>query len=187
MSTDLINLLPEDAARSARRSYLLRLATVALGMLAIVIAANGVLLMPVYGYLKQELGQRSARLAELDQALLTTGDQQAIDRLAAIRTGVSYLGHLATSTSATKSVRLVLSVPNTGIHVQSFTFGPSPKGKTYDMRVAGRADTREALRNYDLALSSVPGVSNVNLPVSAYAKENDIDFVITLTGMFNTP
>ncbi len=50
------------------------------------------------------------------------------------------------------------------------------------MTVSGMAATRDALRQYATALGGLPYVSKADLPISAYAKDSDITFTITLTG-----
>jgi hypothetical protein len=50
------------------------------------------------------------------------------------------------------------------------------------MEITGVADTREDLRGYDAALSALPYVSSVDLPISVYAKSSSIPFSISLTG-----
>jgi hypothetical protein len=49
------------------------------------------------------------------------------------------------------------------------------------LSVSGIAVTRGALRAYQLALQSAPFAVAANLPVSAYAKDTDIAFTITVT------
>ncbi len=44
------------------------------------------------------------------------------------------------------------------------------------------AQTRDALRGYVEALNQLPYVSKADLPISAYAKESAIPFMVTLTG-----
>jgi len=44
------------------------------------------------------------------------------------------------------------------------------------------ADNRETLRQYLGVLDALPQVAKAELPISAYAKEKDIGFTITLTG-----
>ena len=60
----LTDLLPSDAARAVRRDYFLRLACVAAAMLALLLIAHGLLLIPTYEYLKREVAERSARSAQ---------------------------------------------------------------------------------------------------------------------------
>lgn len=185
-SQPLTDLLPESAARLVRRDYFLRLATVAVLALALLLIAHALLLLPSYIYLRQEVADRAQHLASVDEALAGT-DTQATSRLAAIRTNAQYLTTLAGAPTSSGAIRLILSVPHAGIELSGFSYGLTDDGKSHSMRLTGTASTREALRNYDLALSSAPWASNVELPISAYAKEQDISFVITVTGTFASP
>jgi len=49
------------------------------------------------------------------------------------------------------------------------------------LSVSGTAANREALRTYQLALQGAPFTLTAALPVSAYAKDSDIAFTITIT------
>jgi Tfp pilus assembly protein PilN len=186
-TTALTNLLPADAARAVRRGYFMRLAGVIVIALSLLLVVHALLLLPSYIYLKREVADRTQHLAQLDQALAQDSDKQAAQRLTAIRDNAAYLETLSAIPTSSGAVRLVLSVPHAGVTLSGFSYGPTPDGKQQSMRVTGTAATRDALRNYDLALSSVPWASSVDLPISAYASESNISFSLTIEGSFQTP
>ena len=77
----------------------------------------------------------------------------------------------------------MLFVPHAGITLTNISITPpAVAGGAGKLIISGEAATREALRAYDLALSSLPFVSNVDLPISAYAQTSNILFSMTLTG-----
>jgi hypothetical protein len=50
------------------------------------------------------------------------------------------------------------------------------------MMITGSAATRTALQSFKEELASLPFVTSADLPISAFAKESDIPFSITVTG-----
>jgi Tfp pilus assembly protein PilN len=182
MQTELTNLLPPERLVTLKREYFLRLATTAIAALAAVVIGSGALLIPSYLYLGQEIQARQNRLAELDTQLAATGGKETNARLAALTDNVSYLARLASSSSATAALRGVLAAPRPGITLTAVIFDPAKQKADGKMTLKGTAATRQTLRAYVDVLSALPFVSNADLPISAYAKETSIPFVITLTG-----
>lgn len=180
--TELVNLLPPERKAALMREYFVRLATVAVLAFSAVALGSGALLVPSYLYLSHEIGSRQAQLRDLDAQLAAAHGKETTAELAQLTQTAAYLARLATSTPATAAFRGVLSVPRTGIAISGLSYSQSVKGNDGRMTLTGTAATREALRAYNDALSALPYVSNVDLPISAYAKETAIPFTITLTG-----
>ena len=179
---ELTNLLPMNRIAALRREYYIRLATIGMFTIAAVIIGSGALLMPSYLYLNQQIQSREAEVAGLDARLANSEGKEENKRLLALSGSATYLARLATSSSATGALRGVLAVPRSGITLTALSYVPPTHGTDGKMVIGGMASTREALRSYDLVLTALPFVSNVDLPISSYAKETDIPFSITLTG-----
>lgn len=182
MAKELINLLPPERATATRREYFVRLGVVSLLLLAAALVVHGVLLLPSYLYLHQQVVDRQARVASLDAALTGSEGQQVNARVETLDANATYLARLSNAASASASIRTVLSTPHTGIRLIGFTYAPPLGAAPGRIGVTGIADTRESLRRYDAALAALPFVISADLPISAYAKESDIEFTITLTG-----
>lgn len=178
----LTNLLPLERIQGLRREYYVRLATVALSTLAAVVIGSGALLVPSYLYLHQEIQSRETQAKDLDARLANTEAKEASKRLITLSSNATYLARLASTTSATAALRGVLAVPRSGITLSALSYTPPIKGNDGKMLLSGVASTRETLRAYNQSLATLPYVTNAELPISAYAKESNIPFSITLTG-----
>ena len=170
-----------------RREYFIRLATVAVWLLIILVLVQGVLLIPSYIFQNETVIARTTQLQKLSANVSTAQEQQVQTGLKALQAESSYLLNLQGTPTASTALRAVLAVPRQGISITGFTFGPpstvTPATSALrTMQITGMAATRENLRTYDAALSALPFVSNADLPISDYAKDNDIPFTITLTG-----
>jgi hypothetical protein len=186
MSHNLTNLLPPDRARQLRKEYLVRLVTVSALFLTLLVMVGVLLLVPSYHSLQSMKAEKQATLTALGGSAKVKNQNESVS--AELSHTVSYLGGLDSSATASAVVRAVLLIPREDVTLSSITFSaPSAAGvakSSAKMTLSGTAATREALRAYDLALSSAPFVSNVDLPISAYAKESNIAFTLTLTGSF---
>lgn len=182
MKYELTNLLPENRLRSLRQVYFLRLATVAVLVLSGVAIVHGVLLLPSYLFVRAQVEEREMRLDALTKTLAGAAEQEVSARVAAIATDSAYLAKRAAAPKASTATQAILAVPREGVRLRGFSFAPQESGA--QMLVSGVASSRESLRRYEQALADQPFITGVELPISAYAKESNIDFTITLTGPF---
>ncbi len=182
MMPDLTNLLPVDRLRALRQIYFLRLCVVSLIVLAGVISIHGVLLMPSYLYLEGQVTDRTQTLAAIEEQLARSEEKEVRARIASLTADATYLARLAGQPKASATVSAITKLPRPGIQLTGFSFAPTEGGVT--MTVSGTATTREALRTYERVLSEQTYITSATVPISAYAKDTDIAFTITLTGPF---
>lgn len=182
MYRELTNLLPSDRSRALRHEYFLRLATVTLLTLSFVVVAAGVMLVPSYLSFTQEARVKQTELAQLAGTLEAAEEKEVGARLAQLEADVTHLNRLSSQPTASGALRAVLTVSREGISLDSFAYTPNTTAGENSLVLSGTATTRDALRRYNLALSALPFVSKSDLPISAYAKETELPFTITLTG-----
>lgn len=181
MEPKLTNLLPEERTRALRQLYFLRLTVVSLIVLAGVAVVHGVLLLPSYLYLRNQVAEREGTLTRLTTTLAGSEEQEIGVRVAALASDSAYLARLSSVPKASAAVSALTALPRSGIRLTGFSFAPATDGGA-TMNVSGIATTREALRRFEQVLAKEPYVTKADLPISAYAKETDIAFTITLTG-----
>lgn len=182
MKPELTNLLPENRLRSLRQVYFFRLATVAVLVLSFVAVVHGVLLLPSYLFVQAQVAERQERLDTLTRTLAGAAEKEVSARVAAIGADSAYLAKRAAAAKASTATQAVLAVPREGVRLTGVSFAPEDDGA--QMLLSGVAASREALRRFEQALSDESYIAGVELPISAYAKESNIDFTITLTGTF---
>lgn len=183
MEHNLTNLLPEERVRSLRRVYFLRLAVVAVLLLSGVTVVHGVLLLPSYLYLRNQVAERAATLATLSSSLAGSEEKEISARVASLSEDAEHLARLSSVPKASAAIKAVAALPRSGIRLTGFSFSPKEGGEAA-MSVSGVATTRETLRKFEQSLADAPYVTSTDLPISAYAKERDIPFTISLTGPF---
>lgn len=179
MHTELTNLLPAERSAAIVSSYYLRLGTLIALFVAGLVLINSILLAPTYIYLSGETELWDAELAELSQVRAASGYEDLSARVAALSSRASALLTLDTSFKGSDTVRAILDLPQPGIALYSFALSPSKEGGK--VVLTGTAATRENLRDFDSALGNLAFVKATDLPLSAYAKERNIAFTVTLT------
>lgn len=181
MSRELTNLLPPEKRRAFTREYFLRLTTVGVLLLAIAALIGTALLVPSYLSFANQLSEKEADLERLTALLESAQEKEVGERLTRLADEAEHLRRLTASPSATGMVRSVLALPDEGIQTAHIALTLSREGK-HQMTVSGTAATRGALQRYEQALAALPFVEATDLPIGTYAKETDLEFIITLTG-----
>lgn len=184
MTADLTNLLPPHRKRFLTREYLFRLGVVVIWLFVVLVLIHGLLLIPSYLYVHQQMASREEQLMTLQTTQGGASEQELKARVEALQTRAKQLIALGTQPSASGAVRAVLAAPRPGIRIHGFTYVPSTTATAHRMTINGTATTREALRQYLQTLDALPFITTAELPISAYAEVKDIGFTITLTGSF---
>lgn len=184
MHPELTNLLPADRKRALRRDYFIRVVVVSAYLLALVLTVHGLLLIPAYLYLGQEIAHRESQLAVVQNSASTLENKEIKARIDILETNAARLISQNGRPTASRAMRAVLEAPRTGIRLTGLTYGAAATPEARKMSLKGVAANREVLRSYVQAVEALPSVTKAELPISAYARERDIEFTLTLTGTF---
>lgn len=181
MHNDRTNLLPLERQRLFRREHFIRLGVVGASFVALLALVAALLLSPTYVFLVESARAKEVRLTSLNATLSSSDETALLAQLTALSKSAATLAGLAHASSVSGMIRATLDISRPGITLSSFGY-TSPTGKTPGvLTVSGIAATRDALRKYQLALEGAPFARSANLPVSAYAKDANITFTITVT------
>lgn len=176
MDNELTNLLPSERRRALSRDYLLRLGTLSALLVTLLVVVAGILLLPSYVFLVQSQEAKQARLATIETVLSSEDDASISARLVTISGEAAQLTALAKVQSASALTRAALAVSRPGVTLSGMEYSRANGTLT----ISGVAATRDALRTYQLALQSAPFAAAATLPVSSYAKDTNIEFIISV-------
>lgn len=163
------------------RDYLLRAGAVAASLASVLVLSSAVLLLPTYVFLSGNANAEKSELARIESSLSSSDEIALSERLAVLSANAASLMALSNARSVSAVVRSALSIPRPGITLSNISFIPSKDGDAGTVIVSGISATRDSLRSYQLALEGAPFARTAVLPVSAYAKDSNIDFTITIT------
>lgn len=189
MYSEITNLLPSERRRALIYDYVLRLGVVLLIFITMLTFTAAALLLPTYILFEKSITTKKAQVAAMESKLSSAEEDALSARLSVLSASVEALSTLKETVSASVRVRSVLAVSRPGITISSISYTPlttirykNSVGKVPGtIELSGTAATRDALRSYQLALQREPFVVLASLPVSAYAQDKDIGFVITIT------
>ena len=183
MNEELTNLLPPDRKKQLRSEYLGRLCTLAVVTLSFLLVATVLLRGPLLVYVFQKKLTSERELTALTIQLNDSGNTEASGRLKILNDNLSYLSRQSTTTTGTEVLTSVTSAPHQGIYITGISYSAGAKGMGAKVVLTGKASTRQSLQAYTDTLVELLHIS-VDLPISAYAKETDIPFTMTLSGFF---
>ncbi len=180
MHNELTNLLPFERQQAFRRDYVVRLGVVSLVLVIALICVAALLLVPTYVFLTESTRAKETQLANVMSTLSSSDDAALSAQLTALSSRAATLTKLADAPSASATIRAMLAISRPGVTLSGFSYS-SATTRPGTLAISGVAATRDALRMYQLALQSAPFARSADLPVSAYAKDTDITFTITVT------
>lgn len=176
----MFNLLPTAEKLALRREYRMRLAIVALSMFLFTLLAAFLLMIPSYvltvskeNFVKQNQNLLGQELNEADKAYSRD--------LAKIRDELAALTPKSGSLKLSTFISDLIADRNSDIKINSIVITPI-EGNKSSILIAGLAGKRVSLLDFTKAIETERGVSDVNTPVSNFAKEADIEFAITVKG-----
>jgi hypothetical protein len=175
------DLLPPERVARERRDYFARLAALVLMLATALVLVAGVLLAPTYLYLRSAATAKRARLDAITAGLASSDETALSTRLAALSNDAATLIALANTPSALGLMSELLAVPRTGVLLTGFEYTPASGKSAGTLSVTGVASTRDALRQYQLALQGAPFVASADLPVSVFAQNANIAFTVSIT------
>ncbi|HCR52747.1 TPA: hypothetical protein DIV48_03875 [Candidatus Kaiserbacteria bacterium] len=181
MHNELTNLLPPERERALARNYLLRIGVVAAVLVTVLTLSAGVLLIPTYVLLEASANSKKAQLTSVESTFSSADEAALSARLAVLSSNAAKLIALSNAPSISSIVREMLAIPRPGITLSGFSHVPPTDKDPATLVISGSSATRDALRNYQLALQEASFARSAVLPVSAYAKDANIPFTITVT------
>lgn len=182
MHPELINLLPEDRIRTFRRAYFLRLSALTVLLLAFLVGAHAFFLLPTHELIRAQILSHQPALAEIRSAK-DNADQALYEAsLAALAKSAERIKMIGASRSIIATVTQVLDVPRANVLLSGVAYAPPSGAKNAaTVSLTGVAKTRDDLRQYQVALQSLPLVASADVPVTAYSQGTNIPFTIGVT------
>lgn len=181
MNNELTNMLPLERRRALVRDYSLRIGVVAAILVTVLVASSAILLLPTYSFLTDSIAIKEEHLANIESTFSSADEAALSVRLSALYDDASILSKLKDAPSMSAIIREILNIPHAKIVLSGFVYAPAVGKNLGTLIISGTAASRDSLRNYQMALQSEPFASSVALPVSAYARDTDIAFTITVT------
>lgn len=176
----MLNLLPQQQKILLQKEYFRRRMIVLLGSIALALVISLVLLSPLYFLTRSRAEETKRELESAKRALDAELPPKEI--MAELQTAVhnaEALKPLTKSLSVYELVKIFEARPKT-IRIEGISFLEQAEGRP-TITVNGRAENRDSLTAFGRVLESRVEFATVNLPVSNFVKEKDINFSMTIT------
>ena len=175
----MMNLLPQDEKKKITREYHARLIVAALTLFGSAISAGIIMLIPSYTSLLLEEGSIALILGtpileEQARAYdeLSSELDMANKKLAILKKG-------ADDIDIFENVITPITARRGSISILGITYEKNINGAKI-VRVSGVAKDREVLRGFAKALEEEPYFERVEIPVSNFVKDRDIEFSLEI-------
>jgi len=173
----MINLIPPEAQRRIRFEYGARVLTVWLLLWALAGVLIGVATLPSYLLVSERLQSISG---ELDTVRASADSDNATARALIIAREQSQLIREAEEMPRFSTVvSVVEAAAKSGISISSYGFSRD-RADLAPVVVGGTAESRQALASFRDMLLTNPLVTRVDLPISNFARDRDIDFSLSI-------
>lgn len=175
----MLELLPDVQKKSLKKEYFLRLASVSLLFLFAAGILFLVFLSPSY-FLSVEKGKIVNQ--EFENIKKFNMDANDEELWLSVKNSKEMLALLAPATnefSIKDLIVKIISKKSSGVIIEGLTADYSKNGQ-YQIVIRGTSKNRELLKSFAENLREGKEFSDVDLPISNFAKISDIDFNITL-------
>jgi len=175
----MLELLPNTQKKALKKEYFLRLSVVALsfsfaaGILFLVSFAPSYFLSAVKGRVVNEEFEKMAKSSRAkDDEELRTSIKRSRERIALLKPE-------GNESLVKDKILKIISRKSSGISIDGISMSYSKNGQ-YQIFVTGVSKSRDALKSFADNLKSEKEFSEVDLPISNFAKIADIDFSIAI-------
>lgn len=179
----MFNLLPKTEKETIRREYRVRLAVVCLWLSFAVFIAASILLFP--SFLLSSDKEKTAQ-EHFETLSKSVGRSNAAELDATLRDAKSRLALLSRASPKMflhELLTLIVSIKTDRISLTRFAFVSPAEGKR-EVDIVGVGKDRAALTAFIKALERTGLFEKVEVPISNFAKDTDIDFSVRASGAF---
>ncbi|MEI6316488.1 MAG: hypothetical protein WCO65_02040 [bacterium] len=178
------NLLPVQEKKHLKLLYKKRFAVIALRACMVLCLAASLCLLPSFIYSKNEENSLLVKKAMLDRQATGELKQSLISAIADINTRLAVFNRQNFLSPITASfIDPILQSKTSSVSLTNMSYVVNPNSTIATVTLSGVSVSREAILMFASNLKSMPGVSNVDVPITNFIKESNMPFTITLTVM----
>ena len=176
----MVNLLPPKEKKALRLEYRLRLATVALALLAGAVAMGAISLLPSLFIARAQSEELRTDEFLLQQDIESQKGGNASPLLAAANAKLAALAAPQSSKTAPEVFALVIAARPRGVVLTEFQFERHDATRAL-LRIEGVAPRRGNIIEFTRKLQEEKSFSDISFPISDLAKEEIVSFSVSLT------
>ncbi len=175
----MFNLIPDSVKEKILKDYQRRRGVVWLFMTAVLSIVVLIFLLPTYVHVFFEVKNVSASVEIVKSSLQLKEADEVVGTIKKTNEQLRTLFSASSSFKTSEIVERALKAKNSFIHITDIEYIETKIGSS-TLQLRGIADRRESLREFVTTLESIESFEKVELPVSNFAKDRDIDFSVTI-------
>jgi hypothetical protein len=175
----MLHLLTEEHRKKVVTEYRKRIIIVSLLGLLCVCATGAIFVLPTYFLSHGKYATVEAEMKILDSELAIKEDSGSSERIKNATLSIEALKIFEKNKNPSVVLDNIVRGKPAGVQIKNFIFTPG-EASAMTVDLAGRADTRKSLVQFDQKLKSNPVFDEVVIPLGNFAKEKNIDFSIKL-------
>lgn len=175
-----MNLLPPKEKTENQKDYLYRFSVGLVGALLASLLIGGFAMLAPHILIQAKQAELKTDLASLKNAQSASGSDDTYSLLEMANQQVDFLS-LQSGPSLTKAAKEILARRPTGVTIVSLAYRLREDSSERSVAVSlrGVASRREAIIEFVKNLQAEPTFTGINVPVSSFAKDRDIEFSLT--------
>ncbi|HZS43189.1 MAG TPA: hypothetical protein VFA52_03160 [Candidatus Paceibacterota bacterium] len=175
----MFHLLPEEEKKLLKREYFYRLLFVILCFIFAIEVIASAFLLPSYLLSYRKVADLNDQSAGIKTDIATKTDPNLAKFLTSLKGNLSALKIDNKTGNSSFYIKEITDKKTSGITVNQFFVNYGAEGST--ILIKGNANKRDDLTQFYHSLQTIKDFTKVELPISAFAADRDIDFTMTLT------
>lgn len=175
----MFNLIPDTLKEKIARDYKERRIILLLFSFICFIAMLFIFISPSFGYLFFEEKDVAAEAEVMMQSDQFKKADEVVTSIKETNEHLRVLSLEVRSVSPIEAIEKIVETKRQAIHITEIQYKETTATSS-TIILQGKADRREALKDFVSSLQNLSGFSDVVLPVSNFAKDKDISFTISM-------
>jgi hypothetical protein len=178
----MINLIPKEEKKKMITGFYLRLLVLFLLMFSFAVFIGSVALLPAYFYSSIKDSVVDMKLQMQKNNAVPASGQESLSAIEDMNGKLTLIENAEKNKFliSEKVIKAILAEKTSDIKIIQITYQNDPiLGKT--ISIFGTASSREDLLSFEQTLQNDPDFKNVNLPISSFVKDTDIQFNLSLS------
>ncbi|MFZ2522989.1 MAG: hypothetical protein WAW92_01225 [Minisyncoccia bacterium] len=175
----MFNLLPDSLKSDVKKEYNLRRLIVALFFVFSLEVTFVVFIFPSWIISNIKLDDNKARVEEIDKNKDDSDSNMVRPIIKSINNELGIIDKSLDYVEVSPVFNAILDKKTNSIKITQFSY-TSTGSTTATATLRGISATRESLVNFKKNLDTIDSLKSVDLPISNYAKDRDIDFAMNI-------
>ena len=177
----MINLIPNQEKKKMVKSFYYRFVVLCLVMLCLCVALGILLLLPAYLFSSSKNNVANQKLDHQKNAEMPLLDQETSDLIKNTKIKLDVIDKAESKKFVFSDilVKNIISKKNSNIKITQITYDNTANGGK-KISIGGVASSRDILLSFRRSLEADATFKSVDLPISNFVKDSDIQFYLSL-------